>query len=747
MLNESQFSDVGWLILKRGACPLFFFDLRCMVFACVKVLISTRLCLLRRKRQCTAKVYLKALQSLVMLPTIYLIELTVLRKVLLLLITFSFLITSFAQNTSGSVKGILIDSTFHQPIIDANVSIIEEKDSTIKFFALSAVNGSFEIKNLDTGHYTLTASFQGLEAIKKTFTISIEKSIVDFGTLKMEKAYKNLGEVIVKDLVPIKVNGDTLSYKADAFKTKPNATVEDLLKKLPGVQVAKGGDVKAQGEQVQKIYVDGKEFFSDDPKVSTKNLTADMIDRVEVYNETSEQSKFNGIDDGSRAKAINLKLKKDKKSGLLGKASAGYGTENRYNANITANYFKGPSQISLIASKKNINNIDHSGSNMGQGSNREGNGITKTSSFGLNYRDAWSKNLYVAGSYSYNHSNANNVRKSYKQTFLSDSTLLSDRETIYNNINTSQRVNVNIAYTIDSLNSIIYTSYFNAQNSKNINSDSLVDMIAKKESSYRANDSRTINNSNGLGYNWNNNLLWRRKFNRTGRTLSLNLSNTLNENERNGYNVSKSRFYNRDGLVYRLRNTDYKIGTDNQTNGYGLKLSYTEPLSANKILEFNYSYNKSTNTSNRKTYNYNGITKVYDQLIDTLTNNFKNINEYNRVGANFKGGNKTYNYQLGFAVQQTLLRSIDLSKNINLQQNYINLFPAASLNYQIAKSKNVQFSYRGNNNQPSIIQLQNITDITNYPYIRRECNLNCVRFQFHFNPLNLIVRLYGEKLC
>ena len=254
----------------------------------------------------------------------------------LFLLIFS---NSYSQKINGEAKGILRDSASSKPIPDATVSIIRTEDSTLISFSISLSDGSFSIKNIPPGNYKLIASYTGLLSFRKIFTVSKDKPITDFGTIILGRNYKTLDEVIINE-APIKINGDTMAFKADAFKTKSNATVEDLLKKMPGMTVDKDGTVKAQGEQVQKVYVDGKEFFSNDPKLATKNLTADMIDQVEVFDDMSEQAKFNKIDDGSRSRAINLKLKKDKKKGIFGKAFAGYGTNDRTDEGINANFFK-----------------------------------------------------------------------------------------------------------------------------------------------------------------------------------------------------------------------------------------------------------------------------------------------------------------------------------------------------------------------------------------------------------------------
>lgn len=652
----------------------------------------------------------------------FIIKLTLVKKVLLFFIASLVLTTTFAQKISGSVKGKIVDSASNEPLINATILVTIEKDSSSQLSTLSSKEGDFEIKDLDSGEYLLIASHKGFETTKRRFFISSEKSVVDFGALKMEKAYKILAEVTVKTEAPVKISGDTVSYKADGFKTKPNATVEDLLKKLPGVQVDKDGKVKAQGEQVQKVYVDGKEFFNNDPKMATKNLTADMIDQVQVYNDASEEVKFNGIDDGSRAKAINLKLKKDKKAGIIGKAYGGYGTTDRYDAGLTANYFKGAAQTSLIAKANNINNMSYGSSDgYGAGANRggSGGGLSNTSSLGLNYRDTWSESFDVNGSYFFNNASTANVTNSLRQRFLPDSTILTDNKAFSNYINDNHRLNFRAVYTPDSLNSIIYVPNINILNSRTNYNATSTDYVAKKESRYKANDNGTINNTDGQGSNFANSLMWRKKFYRQGRTLSVNISNTYNKDTRNGYSSINSNFYNSDGLIYRQRNTDNKIATTNQTNNYGINISYTEPLGIDKVVEVNYRYSNNQNNSDRKTYNYNQATKSYDELVDSLTNQFINKNKVNRIGTNFRQVKKKYNYQLGLAVQQTLLVSNDLSKNSQLRQSYINVFPSGSFNYQFAKSKSLRINYQGSTSQPNIYQLQNVTDITNYPYVRK----------------------------
>ncbi len=671
----------------------------------------------------------------------------------LVLAIIGFALSASAQKVSGIVKGSLQDSVSGTALEDATVSVMRLPDSTLISFTLSRNNGAFEIKNLDAGNYQLVVSFTGLRPFKRSFGISTSHLVQDFGTIAMQRADKALDEIVIVE-APVKVSGDTVSFKADAFKTKPNATVEDLLKKLPGVQVDRDGTVRAQGENVQKVYVDGKEFFNNDPKLATKNLTADMVDRVEVYDDMSEQAKFNGIDDGSRSKAINLKLKKDKKRGLFGRANAGYGSEGRYDAGLTANYFKGATQANVIAKSNNTNNVGFtltdmmgmfgSGGMMGGGMNMTGGGgavmmggggrsggggaiqiggggggmggmslgqnnaggITTTTQAGLNYRDTWSKTFDVNGSYFFNYAQRENENNTLRQNFLQDSIITTAENTRSLSTNYNHRMNFNMVAAIDSFNSLIYQPNLNVQQSSSRSDGTLV---SSSSTNKLLNQGSNFNSSEGEGYNWTNNLLWRRKFRKPGRTLSVNFNNTLAQNSRDGRTINE--------LTIRRQNQQNLL--DNQTANYGLSLSFTEAIARDKILEFNYNHTDNRSSSNRRTFTRNPQNGNYEIPDPTQTNYFDNANIFDRYGTNLRVVKKKYNYQLGFAVQQITLESENLSTKQNILQRATNLFPTASFNYQFQRSRTLRFNYRGRTNQPTVSQLQDVENRDNFPYITR----------------------------
>lgn len=683
-----------------------------------------------------------------------------------------------AQKTSSFVKGRLIDTTSKQSLQQATVSVVNFSDSSLISYTLSDKEGAFEIKDIDPGNYRLVISFNGYETIRKKFSISATQKSIDFGEIKMQKEYKTLSEVVVTDDAPIKINQDTVEFKADAFKTKPNATVEDLLKKVPGMQVDKDGNVKSQGEQIQKVYVDGKEFFGTDPKLATKNLTADMIESVQVFDDMSDQAKFTKIDDGSRQKAINLKLKKDKKKGYFGRVLLGYGSKDRYENNLSANHFNNDKQLSAIGNLNNVNKQGYTFSDIitamggfqspngggvklggrglqvktgGSGGGVASSGITSSASAGINYNNYSSPKLKIGANYFF--SNTDNIgdRDIYRQNFFqNDSTTNVSEKYLGNTLNQNNRFNMRLEYQVDSMNSILYTPSFTLQHSESNTTDTSTTQSVTPLQKYLAITGATKNMSERDGQNLNNNLLFRHRFKKTGRTLTVGFSNTYSHSLGNGYYISSNTFYKPDRSIdYYLdqnRNTNQETYTHNNV----LSSSYTEPIGKNKILEINYAYTNNQNTSDKKTYDLDPASGKYEILDSLLTNSFKNSFVANRAGFNFRVIKPKYNFQLGTAAQFSTLESdthfITTGKDSVVKQSYINFFPIANFNYQVNKSKSFRFRYSGRTNQPSLSQLQNVLDQSNplqwhigNPNLKQEFANS---FGINYNTFNVLTYKY-----
>ena len=722
-------------------------------------------------------------------------------SLIVLLLSLLSLEPVLAQRADGSIKGKLIDSTTKQPVVDATVSVISAGDSSLASFTLSSKLGLFEIKNLLPGNYKLVVSSKGLQEIRKPFSITTDTKLVDVATLVMTKDYKMLEGVTITSESPIVVKNDTVQFNASGFKTIPNATVEDLLKKIPGMEVDKEGGVKAQGEQVQRILVDGKEFFGNDPKLATKNLTADMVESVQVFDDMSEQAKFTKIDDGSRSKTINIKLKKDRNKGFFGRALAGYGSKDRYEGNLSFNKFNGNNRVSVLFNGNNINKQGFSfndiisamggfsgfgggggggggvmitmgsggggggggfggggggapmismgrGGGGGFGGGGGGNtGIIRSLSTGLNLSNEWGAGkTKFTGSYFFSDNRPLQEQTVLRQTFFAnDSSANQNRSSRSDNINQNHRINIRFEHQFDSLTSILYTPSVTLQHSDNYSIDSSSTISKTPLASFLAIQTNTENTNVRDGYNINNNILFRRKFTKVGRTLTVGLNNTIGGSEADGKTIANNIFFRPNGTVGLNFSQNQQYNQQTKTRNNVVSTSYTEPLGLNKLLEFNYAYTNNFSRSEKETFNYNSSNGKYDNPNLLQTNEFKNIFLAHRVGVNYRLQEKKYNYQFGVGVQQASLENHSFqaltNKDSISRQTFTNLFPTANFNFTPTRSKNLRIAYNGRTNQPTVSQLQNVPDVTDTlnvrignPNLKQEFNHS---FNIGYNTFNL----------
>lgn len=693
----------------------------------------------------------------------------------LLCLIFAFSTSLFAQTQiTGSIQGKVTDTSSLQILKDATISILEAGDSTLEVYGVTKADGSFLVENIPLGKHILVASFQGYSEHYKTFELTADKKSVDVGNIRMQTQPAELEGVTVRT-PPMVIKGDTSEFNAAQFKTKPNATAEDLLKKMPGVEVDKDGTVKAQGQTVKRVMVDGKRFFGDDPTLATRNLPTDVIDKIQVYDAQSDQSAFSGFDDGNRETTINIITKKDRRKGVFGKASGGVGTDDRYAANVNMSYFNGSRQISFIGQANNNNSQNFStqdilGSSGGGGGQRGGGGrggggggntqvftagptgITKLWAGGLNYNDVWSPKTSVNGSYFYNNRNVINNTERLRETFGSrgDSSLFTASRNSSNNKNANHRFNFEIEHKFDSMNSLLIRPYFTQQES---DSYSESNSLTTKGTSITQNDVRTINNSQNSGYNFNNTILYRHRFAKRGRSVSLNFTQGLTNNETDRRTLSYNNYLK--GSAFIRDTIDQLTNVERDGKSLGANLSYTEPIGTKGQMELNYNYNYNSNNSDQKTMRLNKLTKLYDQVDTVLSNNFENTNNSHRVSVNYRRQiTQLLSYTLGMGVQHSELTSNNLTKNKYLSQSFNNFFPTFSLQYRKNRSLNLRFNYRGSTRQPGVTQLQDVVDNSNplnitsgNPALKQEFSNNINLFLSKFDVVtfkNFVVGINGS---
>ncbi len=579
------------------------------------------------------------------------------KRSLIAIFIFIICINSIAAQNIASVKGRLLDSTAKQSLKDASICILDATDSTIEISMLAKEDGSFEFTQVPLGNYLIRFSFQGYQTLYKNLTLSMEKIAVNFNVIYLQTDAANLGEVVVTSTPPITVKKDTLEFNAGSFKTKPNSVVEDLLKKLPGVLVDNDGNINAQGEQVARILVDGKRFFGNDPKMATKNLPPDVVDKIQVYDAQSDQSAFSGFDDGTRIKTINIITKKDKRKGVFGRFIAGYGDQGRYDASANFNYFNGNQKITVLSQANNINKQSFTATD-GGGSGRSRGGVTDTKGIGINYSDLWGKKTDVASSYFYNNLNTNRNAKTFTQRFsgTSDSSTFINQNTFSNRVSENHRFNFNIETKFDSMNALVLRPDIAFLNSNGINT---VISNTTKSLEYGKGDMPQIDNnqttaSNSNSYNGNISATYRHRFKAPGHTFSIGFSGSGSNNSSTGTNYANTHYY---APYSPYKGQDTTVLTDQinnaqaKSNGFGSTFSYTFPIISGHVIELTYGYNQNKSNSDKKVYSYDNATNNYTHFVDSLSNYFQNQSSSNRITIGYRIQTEKMNFGVSNGIQ------------------------------------------------------------------------------------------------
>jgi hypothetical protein len=648
-----------------------------------------------------------------------------------IIIPFLFFIYTISYAQEITVSGFLKDKTDNYPLVDGTVVLLGLPDSNLVAEPASTdLNGKFILTAVPKGKFILKILYVGYK--DEIRSVAIGDSSLALGIIGMTSNIE-ADQVIVTAVAKSFVQkGDTTQFNAEAFKTNPDATAEDLITKMPGVTIV-DGKVQAQGENVTKVLVDGKPFFGNDPSTVLKNLPAEVIDKVQVFDQLSDQSQFTGFDDGNRTKTINIVTKPDKRDGNFGKVYAGYGYNDVYRAGGNINIFNGNRRISIIGQSNNINEQNFSADDLlgvsgssGQsgrggsgGGGRSGGGsdnflvnaqggVSRTHAIGLNYSDKWGKKVDVTASYFFNRGDNlsdKNVYRRYVQT--SDSVQTYNEHALSNSVNVNHRFNARIDYKIDSMNSLLIVPRFSYQQ----NDGERALSGATLRGPLLANS--TLNDYNSNQYAWaaSNQLLFRHKFIRKGRTFSVNLNTGYNKTSGVNNFLAQNNFYTNPSLSDTLNQH-----SDLLKNGYSAdgKVSYTEPLSEKSILEFNYGLNYTQSTSDKRTYNFDKATQSYNQQDTSLSNVFKSDYITNSGGVGYRYQSQKYQVGLNMAYQHASLNNDqDFPRQNTLNRSFSNLLPSARLRINFSKSKNIRLDYRTQTTAPSVDQLQNVLNNSN----------------------------------
>jgi hypothetical protein len=654
---------------------------------------------------------------------------------------------SFSQK-NGVVRGIAFDTISKQPVAGATVTLLVKKDSSLISFTMTGKDGKFELRSVPNGEYRLMITHVNYYIINRQIIISDSNKIADAGNMVMNDRTKVLEEVVIAaEAPPVTLINDTIQYNAGFFKVQPNGSVEQLLKKLPGIKVEKDGSIKAQGEKVSRVLVDGKEFFGNDPKIATKNLPADAVDKVQVYDKQSDQSQLTGFEDGNYEKTINLKLKKDKKKGLFGKVTAGAGNKDRFENKFNLNSFKGARQLSAIGMGNNTNaegfsfmdilnftgelarmqrnaggggmNISITDNDMNAlGINGSNNGGINTAwGGGLNYNNIIGNKLDWQSNYFYNRLNPKQENHIQRQYLLPDSTYFYDQNSFSNNLNNNHRLNINSLWQVDSMNSIRINPSFSYQQTDN---SSQTDYTTLSEEKTLTNKGFSNTTSSNNGYNFRADLIWRKKFARKGRTFSLSLQSSLNNSDGKGSLYSINEFFRTNGSTLRKDTLNQNSRLTADLTSYNVKAVYTEPIWKKSLLEFSVTKSDSKNTSEKMTYDYNRGNGKFDQLNSSLTNTYENVYGFTNAGIRLRTQKKKFNYALGLSWQEAQMKGkiITGQHDSLISKAFHNFLPNARFQYNFSRFRTLSFNYSSSTNQPTAQQLQPVPDNSNALNIR-----------------------------
>lgn len=653
------------------------------------------------------------------------------RKTLFALL-IGILYCSVALSQSSSVKGIISDTSSKTSLQNAVVSLLKPKDSVLVKFARTQAGGGFEINNVPAGKYLLVVSYPKYADYADEITVEAGQPF-NTGTIPVILKAKLLEEVVVRQkIAAIRFKGDTLEFKADSFRVNPNANAQELLKKLPGLQVNSKGEITAQGEKVEKVLVDGEEFFSDDPAVVTQSLRADAVDKVQVFDKKSDQAAFTGIDDGQKTKTINLQLKEDKKKGYFGKMEAGYDF-NRYRyGKALGNLFNGKKKLAGYITTDNTkfeslnweerrnygsdnNTVVMEGGGIMITSNGDefswGQGLPNSVTAGLLFSNKWNKDQYnTNNNYQFNQLQIKGINSSTTQTILPDTSFVNTTNQNFSGTRQRNRLQSMFEWTIDSSSSLKMTAVGSVSNNKNTN-QFLGKSISEEGQLMNQSDRNTLNNDETQ--NFSSTLFYRKRLKKKGRTFSATGDISFTNRDNNGYLLADNKFYNSLGAIIKNEQLDQNKTLNEQVNIFNTRLSFTEPISKNTFAEFSYRLGLNRNNSERNTLEKKQPSDPkYDFMVDSLSNHFIFNTNSNAGGLILRHNKSKYGFFMGANIERVTFNQEDIRKGNNNSIGFTNFLPTAGINLSPKKQRRISLNYNTSARIPNLQQIQPIIDNT-----------------------------------
>lgn len=648
----------------------------------------------------------------------------------------------FAQNPY-TIKGIVADTSSSSRLHNATISVLNAKDSTLYKFTRAAANGTFSIPTMKKGNFILLLTYPNYVDYVAPFALDSANLSVDFKVISMNSKARLLNEIIVKgQAAAIKIKGDTTEFNASSYTIMPNDKVEDLLKKFPGMQIDKDGKFTAQGKTVTKILVDGAEFFGDDPTLVTKNLRADMVDKVQLFDKSSDQAAFTGVDDGQKTTTLNIKLKEDKKNGYFGKVDIGAGTEDFYQGQLMFNKFKARQKFSVYGTTSNNGKTGLSwedsnkygggggdmqfvdggimisnggGDELDYGGGYYGEGIPIARNGGAHYDTKWNNDKETINTnYKIGNLGVKGTKNTLNQDNLPTGIINSNSDENSDKYIFRQKLDATYSIKLDTTSNL-KVSVDGALKNNTIVSNYTT--IGRREDNTLLNTGSRSNDNKGTEQAFNISAFYNKKLKKLGRNFSINLSQRINQKNSEGYLKSKNDFYEPDESLKSSETIDQLKDNDIKTSVFTSNFTYNEPISKALSLVLNYGISINNSNADKKSFNASAPGK-YDLLDPKFSNHFEATQFINQAGAVFSYKKAKTVLNFGTRVSAVNFDQFEVYSNQKYDRSFINWIPQASYQYKFSGQRSFRFSYNGNTNQPTIDQLQPVivnTDALNTP--------------------------------
>ena len=627
------------------------------------------------------------------------------------IIIFSLLFFTVSLSAQRSIQSSVFDAKNGQAIEMATVRLLKQKDSALVQGAQTDMKGGFTLPKVRSGNYILLVSSVGYHDYKRNITMENKDLILK--AIQLNENVKLLNELEVKGTAAqLVVKGDTVEYNAAAFKTQENAAVEELLKKLPGVEISADGKITVNGEDIKKIRVDGKKFFEGDIEQATKNLPADMIEKIQVLEQKSDMALLTGFEDGDTERIINLTTKPNRRKGVFGNMGLGAGldinNDFRYDGSLSMNIMRGESQTNINAG---ANNLNTSRGSRGRGSWGGANsGITTSQNLGINNNTIINPKFKIGGDVTFNHSNNLSETETERTSYISEKTYDDWSKSMSGNDRYSTNLRLEAEWKIDSLRTIVFQP--NLGYTQTEPSSPGESRYLPEGDSTSWGDSKNSGFSNSLSGGLN--VIYNQKSaQKKGRSFTLNLRTGFSESNSDNMNLSNK--FTNDTTILIDQNT---INRSNNFNSY-LRMSFVEPLWNNKnMLEAAVSVSNNTTKSVKEQFgkDVNGDYTIFN---DEYSNNFENIFFRESIELNYRFTEKDYNIMLGVNGEPSQTRNLREYGNGFVRDTTYGVFnfaPTGRFQYNFGRKTFARIDYRGRTQQPSIDQMQpvkNNSDLMN----------------------------------